>query len=298
MTPRLRSVLSSARNARHAARTGHLRNRPYTLPSVVLASAAIVAVAAGSAGTAVALTSGPAPSVTPAAVAAAPGGHHGAGRPTGHSGSVARERQPRATTQDAHRAVAAHRAHRAGLAHRPAGRTPSRGGPAQHKAVAARRTRRHQAVRHAPARPYTFYDSVTPGAAPRNRIIATYATGPFAVSASAVAGRPVIWIDVYGTDPNASALDVEPTDATPAGAASWVRMRLTAHPHALARVYCSISEWPAVRAHVDRLPAWMRARVRWWIADPTGYPHLVPGSDATQWYWGSSYDISLARPRF
>ncbi len=41
----------------------------------------------------------------------------------------------------------------------------------------------------------------------------------------------------------------------------------------------------------------MQARIRWWIANPTGYPHLVPGSDATQWYWGSSVDISTATSR-
>ena len=58
------------------------------------------------------------------------------------------------------------------------------------------------------------------------------------------------------------------------------------------------SEWPAVKAAVGKLPAKMRSHVRYWIADPTGTPHIVPGSDATQWYWGSSYDISKATPRF
>ena len=58
------------------------------------------------------------------------------------------------------------------------------------------------------------------------------------------------------------------------------------------------SEWPAVQAAVATLPTRMRSRVRWWIADPTGYPHLVPGSDATQWYWGPRYDITTATPRF
>jgi hypothetical protein len=40
----------------------------------------------------------------------------------------------------------------------------------------------------------------------------------------------------------------------------------------------------------------MRSRIRWWVADPTGVPHIVPGSSATQWYWGSSYDESMAAP--
>jgi len=59
-----------------------------------------------------------------------------------------------------------------------------------------------------------------------------------------------------------------------------------------------LSEWPAVKAAVAKLPAKMRSHVRYWIADPTGYPHLVPGSSATQWYWGTGYDISTATTRF
>ena len=59
-----------------------------------------------------------------------------------------------------------------------------------------------------------------------------------------------------------------------------------------------IDEWPAAKAAVATLPAAMQAQVRWWIADPTGYAHVVPGSDATQWYWGRSYDISTANPDF
>ena len=40
----------------------------------------------------------------------------------------------------------------------------------------------------------------------------------------------------------------------------------------------------------------MQHQVRWWIADPTGVPHIVPGASATQWYWGHNYDITTARP--
>ena len=42
----------------------------------------------------------------------------------------------------------------------------------------------------------------------------------------------------------------------------------------------------------------MQAHVKYWIADPTGTPHIVPGASATQWFWGSSYDISQAQPGF
>lgn len=158
---------------------------------------------------------------------------------------------------------------------------------------------RHRAVVAKPAAPYLIYDSVIPSALPANHVAASYATGPFAASPSQLAGRrTVVWIDTNGSDPAASALDVEPGDATPSVAASWARQRLSEHPHAVARIYTNISEWAAVKATVAALPPKMQARIRWWIADPTGVAHLVPGSDATQWYWGSSYDISTATPRF
>ena len=42
----------------------------------------------------------------------------------------------------------------------------------------------------------------------------------------------------------------------------------------------------------------MQSKVRYWIADPTGVPHVVAGASATQWYWGNSYDITTANPNF
>ncbi len=154
--------------------------------------------------------------------------------------------------------------------------------------------------RHArPGRWYSIYDSVTPGAIPAHHAVATYATGNYAVSRHQVAGRrTVLWIDTTGYDYAASILDVEPGDATPTLAAQWAWHRLHRYPHSLARIYTMISEWPAVKAAVAGFPAPLRARIRWWIADPTGQPHIVPGADATQWYWGNSYDITLAKPRF
>jgi hypothetical protein len=149
-------------------------------------------------------------------------------------------------------------------------------------------------------KPFLMYDSVEPMAIPPHQVTATYATGPYAVSPSQLKDRgPIVWIDVTGSDPAASALDTEPSDATPAQAAQWALQRLTDYPHSVARIYTMISEWPAVKADVATVvPARMQSRIRWWIADPTGYPHLVPGSDATQWYWGTNYDISTALPNF
>ena len=171
--------------------------------------------------------------------------------------------------------------------------------PAPVRLVSRQSTQRRTATPGRPAAPYLIYDSVIPSAIPPHRMVATYATGPYAVSPAQVSGRgPVMWIDVRGTDYGASALDTEPGDATPFVAASWAWHRLSAHPNAIAHIYTMRSEWPAVQAACATLPARMRSHIRWWIADPTGVPHIVPGSDATQWYWGSGYDISTATPRF
>lgn len=149
-----------------------------------------------------------------------------------------------------------------------------------------------------PVKPYLIYDSVLPGALPSSHVAAVYATGPYAVPETAVQGHgQVLWIDVRGTDPAADVLDIEPGCATPATAAGWVTTRLTEYPKSLAVLYTSIAEWALVKGEVAGLPGWMQGRIRWWIANPTGYPHLVPGSDATQWYWGSSVDISSATSR-
>ena len=126
-----------------------------------------------------------------------------------------------------------------------------------------------------PVKPYLVYDSVLPGALPAHRVVAVYATGPYAVPASAVRGqKQVLWVDVRGTDPAASVLDIEPGCASPSVAPSWTSDRLSTYPGSLAVLYTSIAEWPLVQTEVAGLPAWMRARIRWWIANPTGYPHL------------------------
>lgn len=168
---------------------------------------------------------------------------------------------------------------------RPAHRKPAHRRPAHHA--------------HKQARPYTIYDSIHPSAIPHHKVVATYATGKYAAQPSEVAGsKSVMWIDITGRDYAASVLDVEPGDATPAVAAEWARHRLARNPHALARIYTMRSEWGAVQSAVSSLKKSMRDRIRWWIADPTGVPHIVPGSSATQWYWGPNYDISTAGPDF
>ena len=198
----------------------------------------------------------------------------------------------------------------------PAKAAPAKAAPAKpaaaakpaapaHAALARTNAAPHKAVQHkapqptGPTKPYLVYDSVTPGTLPSNQAAAVYATGAYAASSSQVAGHhSVLWIDANGSDPNANVLDVEPGDATPAGAATWVQAHLKAQPHSEAIIYTMRSDWSAVQDAVGGLPSWEQSHVRYWIADPTGSPHVVPGSSATQWYWGSNYDISTANPNF
>jgi hypothetical protein len=147
------------------------------------------------------------------------------------------------------------------------------------------------------SQPVPFYDSVEPGVLPAGQAAAVYADGPFGTSSAAVAGHgSVLWIDVNGSDPNANVLDVEPGDATPAVAAAWASSKLTANPSSQAIVYTFIDEWPSVIAAINTLPASMQSHVKYWIADPTGVPHIVAGAAATQWGWGPQYDSDEAEP--
>jgi hypothetical protein len=150
------------------------------------------------------------------------------------------------------------------------------------------------------SQPYTIYDSINPSTVPAGQRVATYVDGPYAVSSSQAAGHSsVLWIDTNGSNPKAaSALDVEPGDATPTGAVQWVQQKLSASPNSTAIVYTMQSEWPQVKAAINTLPSSMQSHVKYWVADPTGTPHMVPGASATQWYWGNSYDISTAMPGF
>jgi hypothetical protein len=294
LNPRHRSPLPSYRDKHGFGR------RPSRL-TLGVAAATVTAFAGVAIGLSAAGTAPVGATDSLAAVHTGAAGHLSA---TGHAGAGVAARgtppaKPKAPAKPA--AVAANRAHHA----------PPRAVLASRQHPRARVVVRHPAkpavapVRHAPApapakpaAPYLIYDSVIPSAIPGNGLMATYATGPYAASAAQVAGRSVMWIDVYGTDYNASALDVEPSDATPQMAATWAYHRLSAYPNQIAHIYTNISEWPAVQAACATLPAWMRGHIHWWIADPTGVPHLVPGSQATQWYWGQNYDISTAAPNF
>jgi hypothetical protein len=300
-----------------------IARRPATVRGRIMAVAGAVAALAG-AGTAAASAASAAVVPSPATAAAQPSAVlTGSGAPavlTGAGGPLlVATPAPHAAPATQHTAVAPV------VRSAPAPRTPatvSRGTavPAAHavdarnsgsgsghsSAPAAHAVNHTQARREnfhapsAPARPYQMYDSVTPSAIPGGKAVATYADGPYAASQSQVAGRSsVTWIDTNGSDPKgANALDVEPGDATPQMAASWAAQHLDAHPHGIAVIYTMRSDWAATQAAISGLPRWQQHDVRYWIADPTGVPHVVPGSSATQWYWGSNYDISTVTPGF
>lgn len=160
---------------------------------------------------------------------------------------------------------------------------------------------KHSANNGHRARPYHFYDSAHPAGIPHGQAAAVYATGNYVAYPSDTKRLGhVIWIDVTGTDYEASTLDSEPGNADCAQAGRWAEHRLAEYLRQVARIYMSKSDWPACRAAVRRdVPKAERSRVHWWVADPTGYDHIVPGADATQWKWaGGQYDESTARPGF
>jgi hypothetical protein len=254
---------------RHAYRLVRRPSRVTLAAAAVTVLAAVAVIAGVSAGQA---PSGPADDLAAAA---------------GRAGHTAPAHTAHSAKPSEHQAASQHQA-------------PSRPEAAsKHQLERSAPAKRDAPSHHASLKPYLLYDSVTPSAIPAGHAIATYATGNYAISPAQVADRKtVIWIDTTGTYTEASALDIEPGDATPEQAATWTWQRLHDHPDAIARLYCSQSEWPAVQAAVASLPASMRSHIRWWIADPTGVEHMVPGSDATQWYWGPGYDISTALPRF
>ena len=195
-----------------------------------------------------------------------------------------------------------------GATHRaakPAVDKTAKAAPAKHteKSAAgkheAKRTAKKAAHKAKPAGPYHIWDSVTPGSLPAGHDAAVYANGAYAASGRQVSHhKSVLWIDINGTNPAANVLDVEPGDATPAAAAAWAQQRLAHHRHCVAIIYTMLSSWQAVKDHVAHLPKAQQDNVRYWIADPTGVDHIVPGANATQWYWGTNVDISTATPSF
>jgi hypothetical protein len=128
-------------------------------------------------------------------------------------------------------------------------------------------------------------------------VAADIPASPFAV-AGYVDGEPGSWSaadwdrfrDAYTTtisrraDRPADWLDIERGAALPAHVPTWAGKGF----------YCNLSTLPAVETACRQAN---KPLPKWWAAHPTGQPHIVPGSVATQWAWpkfGSPghYDIS------
>src|SRR5215470_11297824 len=111
--------------------------------------------------------------------------------------------------------------------------------------------------------PTTIYDSVTPSSIPAGAKAAVYSNGSYAASPSQVAGHAnSLWIDTNGSNPKANALDVEPGDASPQQAATWVQQKLTATPNQTAIVYTMLSQWDATKQAISALPPQIQSHVK------------------------------------
>ena len=141
----------------------------------------------------------------------------------------------------------------------------------------------------------TMFDSTTPGSIPKNaEIVAGYVGGAWPTYGSLAGLFPgAIHVSIAANATEvAEVLDVETGDATPAEVPAWLeKVRATGIDPT---IYCNLSTWPEVRLQCQRENV---PEPHYWIADPTGVDHVVPGSVATQWAWpahGSPghYDIS------
>ena len=138
--------------------------------------------------------------------------------------------------------------------------------------------------------PVTIYDSVSIEAIPADATaLLAYIDGNYQTYNAARARFPtatILTVTVTGRS-RANIIDVEGGDATPLVAAQWVRSGLGD------TIYSSLSTKPSLDEALAGM--WWN----WYAADPTGWPHIVVGSVATQWGWpgiGSpgAYDISWA----
>jgi hypothetical protein len=139
-----------------------------------------------------------------------------------------------------------------------------------------------------------MYDSVTPGAIPRNaEMVGFYVDGEYQWSEKDILSFPESTVMVgIATQPHTNAgavLDCEQGDATPEDCPPWIRMRQQAG-YAVPSIYCAVSAMAAVQAACAGLTYDI------WAADWTGAPHPVVGAVAVQYAdpatSGGNYDLS------
>ena len=147
----------------------------------------------------------------------------------------------------------------------------------------------------------TMYDSTDPAMIPDGKFALLYGTGNYSAREYTGLSRfpHVLWIDDVGDDPlGCSILDIEQGAASIGDVVRWCRERYSKRPGPF-RLYVYLSEWASIRRDCQRhFEPEMRAHLHWFVANPTGSPHIVPGSSATQYAWDQGFDVSLALPRF
>lgn len=152
---------------------------------------------------------------------------------------------------------------------------------------------------------FNMYDSINPDLIPAGLVgpgdyVALYRNGRFAATPEQAARWDNrFFIDVIGDAADeCSIADIETGDMTVDEIPPWCERRHSEHPRGMLRIYVNLGNWPAARLRVAELQPEVIDLVRWWVANPTGSPHIVPGSDATQWLWQGSYDQSLCHETF
>lgn len=146
-----------------------------------------------------------------------------------------------------------------------------------------------------------MYDAINAKAIPTTAdLIAGYVDGPiskWADSDWALFPNAIkVQICTWGPRHHGNCLDVETGDSVPSDIPDWADDALKRGVSSPI-VYCGMWTWPECKKYAGSRP------VQWWIANPTNIPHILPGSDATQWGWsasvtGGDYDLSLCVPEF
>jgi hypothetical protein len=139
----------------------------------------------------------------------------------------------------------------------------------------------------------TICDAVQIAALPPCAAYLAYVDGRYRTYSALHAKYPTATILTVSTTGQTAAdiLDVEPGNAQPPRARLWVTSGLGSAMGDI--IYSDRADYPRLQKALAGL-SW-----KWYAADPTGAPHIVPGSIATQYAWprhGSpgNYDISLS----
>ena len=147
----------------------------------------------------------------------------------------------------------------------------------------------------------TLYDAVDVAAIPASAtIVGAYVDGAWPtakspeIAARRALGVTIVTISVNGSTLDADVIDIEPGNISIGDGVAWCARNLARGKRPT--IYASKSWIPQIEDEL-RARGLSPASVDWWVADWTGYPHLVPGSVATQYAnppaSGGNYDVSL-----